>query len=232
MSAQEEIKLKEPVLEDNYPVFIDYLYVCDGKVVRSDVEGTVADLKRDLRNYFKLEAKVITRCDIVGRQRPEMKYKKICVQCNNEFDGSEKDTFCSRTCQFNKSLEATRNFLESDEGKKELEQYFEEDRKSEEILSQQIERFHKKYSHRIYELIEKIKNKYNSDEYYLRWTKRGIEPPTDLYFFLYSYAEKHCKECTDEKYLNMFTGKAYYIGNHVIQIMHGQGVAIKIDKIS
>jgi len=65
-----EIKLNEKVLADNYPVYGGYLYVCDGKVVRSDLmEGTVADLKRDLRNHFKLEAKMITSCDIEGRRK-------------------------------------------------------------------------------------------------------------------------------------------------------------------
>ena len=63
------IKLNESVLEDSHPVNIDYLYVCDGKVIRSDVAGTILTLKRDLRSFFKLEAKVITSCDINGRQR-------------------------------------------------------------------------------------------------------------------------------------------------------------------
>lgn len=63
------IKLKENLLPDDYPVYGDYLYVCDGKVVRSDVFGTVITLKRDLRDFFKLEAKEITNCDIEGRQK-------------------------------------------------------------------------------------------------------------------------------------------------------------------
>jgi hypothetical protein len=62
-------KLSENELSDDYPVYWDYLYVCDGKVIRSDIKGTVADLKRDLRTHFKLEAKVITNCDIAGRKK-------------------------------------------------------------------------------------------------------------------------------------------------------------------
>ena len=54
-------KTKEEPLPDDYPVYGDYLYVCDGRVIRSDVFGTVATLKRDLRDFFKLEAKVITK---------------------------------------------------------------------------------------------------------------------------------------------------------------------------
>lgn len=64
------VELNEPILPDNYPVFGNYLYVCDGKVVMCDLlDGTVADLKRDLRSHYKLEAKEIRRCDIAGRKQ-------------------------------------------------------------------------------------------------------------------------------------------------------------------
>jgi hypothetical protein len=63
------VVLNETELENDYPVYWDYLYVCDGKVVKSDIQGTVADLKRDFRSHYKLEAKVITTCDIEGRRK-------------------------------------------------------------------------------------------------------------------------------------------------------------------
>jgi hypothetical protein len=57
-----EKKMNEPVLPDDYPVYADYLYVADGKVIRSDWHGiTVARLK------LAMGAKEIRRCDIVGR---------------------------------------------------------------------------------------------------------------------------------------------------------------------
>ena len=63
------IILDEHPLSDDHPVYGNYLYVCDGKVIRCDLmSGTVANLKRDLQNHYKLEAKVITNCDIYGRQ--------------------------------------------------------------------------------------------------------------------------------------------------------------------
>lgn len=56
-------ELNEPVLPDNYPVYGDYLYVADGKVIRSDLHGaTVGRLKA----YLKADE--IRRCDIAGRQ--------------------------------------------------------------------------------------------------------------------------------------------------------------------
>lgn len=52
------LKESETVLEDEYPVFADYVYIADMTFVRSDVTGTVRDLKRDL------EAKEIRRCEM------------------------------------------------------------------------------------------------------------------------------------------------------------------------
>lgn len=54
--------LNERVLPDDYPVYAGYLYVADGNVIESDIEGTVKRLKACL------SAAVITNCDIYGRQ--------------------------------------------------------------------------------------------------------------------------------------------------------------------
>jgi hypothetical protein len=55
-------ELNEPVLPDDYPVYGDYLYVADGKVIKSDWHDiTVRQLKR------LLGAIEIRRCDMVGR---------------------------------------------------------------------------------------------------------------------------------------------------------------------
>jgi hypothetical protein len=56
-------KLKEPILEDDYPVYAGYLYVCDGALYESELEGTVKTLKA--RKGFA----EVRRCDIVGRRR-------------------------------------------------------------------------------------------------------------------------------------------------------------------
>lgn len=63
-----KIKLSEEILPDNYPVFWDYLYVADGEVIRSDIKGTIADLKKDLQNQ-DISCNEITSCDIAGRQK-------------------------------------------------------------------------------------------------------------------------------------------------------------------
>ncbi len=38
------------ILDNDYPVFGDYLYFADNRLIRSDVFGNVSDLKRDLKN--------------------------------------------------------------------------------------------------------------------------------------------------------------------------------------
>ena len=53
----------EHVLPDDYPIYGDYLYVCDGRLYRSDWHGiTVRQLKG--REGFK----EVRRCNIVARQ--------------------------------------------------------------------------------------------------------------------------------------------------------------------
>jgi hypothetical protein len=48
----------ETVLPDDYPIYVDYIYLADGKVYRSDYhEITVAELKR--REGFR----EVRRCD-------------------------------------------------------------------------------------------------------------------------------------------------------------------------
>lgn len=56
-------ELNEPILADDYPVYCGYLYVADGKVVSSDIQGTAGRLKA----YLKADE--IRRCDMVGRDR-------------------------------------------------------------------------------------------------------------------------------------------------------------------
>lgn len=58
----------EKILADNYPVYWDYLYVCDDKVIRSDVKGDIKYLKHDLRS-LGYEAKEIKNCDIEARRK-------------------------------------------------------------------------------------------------------------------------------------------------------------------
>lgn len=55
--------LNEPVLADDYPIYADYLYVADGKVIRSDWHGITA---RQFKNREGIQE--LRRCDIYGRR--------------------------------------------------------------------------------------------------------------------------------------------------------------------
>jgi hypothetical protein len=60
------LQLDEPVLADDYPVYAGYLYVADGRVLRSPMTGSVADLKDHVG------ASEIRRCDKIGREQAGM----------------------------------------------------------------------------------------------------------------------------------------------------------------
>lgn len=57
----------ETVLNDNFPVYGDYLYVVDGRVECSDVFGTVKDLRRDLILQGRT-ANEVRRCNVAARR--------------------------------------------------------------------------------------------------------------------------------------------------------------------
>lgn len=55
-------ELKEPILEDDYPIYAGYLYVADGNVISSDWHGITA------REFKAREGiKELRRCDMAGR---------------------------------------------------------------------------------------------------------------------------------------------------------------------
>lgn len=63
-TAQPQEPLDEPVLPDDYPIYGNYLYVADGKVVMSHLHDVTA---RQLKAY--LGATELRRCDIYGRRK-------------------------------------------------------------------------------------------------------------------------------------------------------------------
>lgn len=48
------MKASDTPLPDDFPVYWDYMYMADDTPVRSDIQGTVKDLKADLRNHYKM----------------------------------------------------------------------------------------------------------------------------------------------------------------------------------
>ncbi len=131
----------------------------------------------------------------------------------------------------NRLLDELSAFLETEEGQRSLEEFGKKLERDTEYRDRQVERF-KKYSEgRLDEVLEKIIEKYDSDSYVGREYRLGYEPRETLLWVALGYAEKYCAPCEDPEYVNPFTGELYYIGSYVIQVMHGQGSVIKIDKL-
>ena len=132
-------------------------------------------------------------------------------------------------------LEKLKEFMESDEGKRAMDEWAEKNENQYNILVSQLERFHAKFGNitEFDNILTRIMNKYNSDFYRDKWYGIGIEPPENLYWFLFEYAKKYGRKCTDgewEKYSNIFTSELYFVHGYFFNRMDGQGSIIKISK--
>jgi len=131
---------------------------------------------------------------------------------------------------FNKFKE----FLDSPEGQKSLEDFANKINREAEHRDVWTDRMWNRIKDNIDGSIEHMLNWYESDKYRDREYKMGFEPREDLLWILFNVAVKYGRECTQEEadvYANMFTGEMFVIGSHVIQVMHGQGSVIRIDKL-
>jgi hypothetical protein len=124
----------------------------------------------------------------------------------------------------NERIQKFDEYLSSPEGKKSTEEYFQKIANKKAILEYQLEKFHNLYKDRLDEVIERVKNKYQSDVYRDREYRLGREPMEELYSFLFEYAQKYCKVCYEKQYDTDFSGSAmYYLGSYIIQVICGQG---------
>lgn len=130
----------------------------------------------------------------------------------------------------NDQLQALRDFLDTEKGQESIKEFGMKIHLERQHTLRWVEKLRLRYENRIDELIELLCKKYSSREYTEREYKMGVEPRDPLLWLVFEYARLYCNPCEDEKYLNPFTGDAYYIGSFVIQIMHGQGSVIRIDK--
>ena len=66
--AEPHVLDTELPLENEYPVYGDYWYWVDGRIERSDVFGTVRDLRRDLISQGR-SAGEVRFCDMATRMK-------------------------------------------------------------------------------------------------------------------------------------------------------------------
>ena len=125
-------------------------------------------------------------------------------------------------------------YLDSEEGQKDMEKYVEKLAKDLAHTNRWIERMWGRIKGDIDGSIEHMLKWYESDKYRDREYGMGFQPREELLWVLFGVAETHGGECTDEEvdlYANTFTRSIYKLESYVIQIMDGQGSIIAIDKI-
>lgn len=125
-------------------------------------------------------------------------------------------------------------YLDSEEGRKDMEKYLEKMEKDLAHTDRWVERMWGRIKEDIDGSIEHLLKWYESNKYRDREYGMGYQPREELLWVLFGVAEVHGEECTDEEvdlYANTFTRVIYKLGSYVIQIMDGQGSVIAIDKI-
>lgn len=131
-------------------------------------------------------------------------------------------------------IEKLREFLNSEEGKKSMENFALKMQRSDEHKERWADRMWNRIKDDIDGAIERMCNWYESDKYRDREYGMGFEPREDLFWVLFNCAAKYGNECTQKEidtYANIFTSEIFVIGSYIIQIMNGQGSVIRIDKI-
>lgn len=125
-------------------------------------------------------------------------------------------------------FESFSKYIDSEEGQRSIEEF----QRKLDTEEQNRKRLHVHHGKDIDPLIEKILNRYDG-AYRDKEYKKGYEPRCPLYNVLYDYAEKYGCPTRNKKYVNQFTANqtAYYVGSYCIQLIHGQGSAILIDKL-
>ena len=130
-------------------------------------------------------------------------------------------------------LQKLRDFLNSPEGEESIKRFRAKLKADEERKERYIQYIHDNYSDRLDEIIEKLLDKYNSDDYVNREHRIGYQPREKLLWVMSTYADKYGTEFTKEeynKYCGMFTGSMYYLGDWVFEIIFGQGSALLVYK--
>jgi glucan phosphorylase len=122
--------------------------------------------------------------------------------------------------------------LQSEEGKAATKKFVEEMYFQENVFKPNwIERIKKKIDEFGADyVIEKLLDKYDSNDYVNREYRCGREPMEILLYTLLDYARVYCKPSDEDNHWGMFIEEVYYIGSYVIELAIGQGSKIILRK--
>jgi len=125
------------------------------------------------------------------------------------------------------------DLMYKDENKENLIDFFDSIVRKNIVYKSQLLRLHeRKYNEQEFKsLLNKINEKYDSDNYRNKWYSLGIEPPEPLLSFLYDYAMDYGKKVSDlelSNYSTPFTHGIYKIHNTLFRMDMGQGVTYQI----
>lgn len=129
-----------------------------------------------------------------------------------------------------KEIERLEKYFESEEGKNHISKWAKEYARNLDHQARWVEKFKERCEGDLDGAIEKLMDKYHSDDYIDREHRCNVQPRETLLWLAYEYARIHCKQYRGKKYSNMFTADARHFGSYIIQLMMGQGSALRIDK--
>lgn len=130
-----------------------------------------------------------------------------------------------------KAGERLRDFLDSKEVQIRITDFIERHNREVEVNNKQLERLNRLGNFK--QFTKKVVKKYYSDKYRDYWFNRGFEPPRGLFWFLFDYAEKYGRECSEDEwrqYGNYFTSALFFCDGYYFNRMDGQGSIIKVIK--
>lgn len=128
-------------------------------------------------------------------------------------------------------IEKVKEWLNSPEGEESIKRFSEKMKAEEERKQRYIKYIHYNYKNRLDEIIQKLVDKYDSNEYINREYSLGYQPRETLLWVIFTYVKECGTEFTDEEYQKygcMFTGEMYYLGDWTFEVMHGQGSVLNV----
>ena len=127
-------------------------------------------------------------------------------------------------------VEQLKRYFDTPEGKEFVKQEQARMIFQREHINKYVEKLHKMGPIERDILFQKVKSKYDSDEYYHRWMDRGIECPETLYNYILEYGIKYGVDNTIED--AHFGYDSYIIDNSwIITCWYGQGCCYNFDKV-